>query len=102
MKRNFKITESQYNAALQEGVTLAADVNAANGDINKAVRDTKQQAIKSGVNVKDATISLNANDVDENKILTIKDMKLSYLHEDKKRNSTLFTISNFIKKYNLK
>ena len=53
MKR-FKITEEQYKSALKEGVTLKADVQAANGDVKKAIDTSKQQALKSGVNLNDA------------------------------------------------
>ena len=43
MKR-FKITEEQYKSALKEGVTLKADVQAANGDVKKAIDNSTKVA----------------------------------------------------------
>ena len=101
MKR-FKITEEQYKAALKEGVTLKADVQAANGDVKKAIDTSKQQALKSGVNLNDATIEIDAKDTNESKLISIGELKRKYIIENKKANSELMNFAEVIKRYNLK
>lgn len=101
MKR-FKITEEQYKSALKEGVTLKADVQAANGDVKKAIDTSKQQALKSGVNLNDATIEIDAKDTNENKLISIGELKRKYIIENKKANSELMNFAEVIKRYNLK
>lgn len=97
--RGFKITESQYNAALAEGLLIKADVDGANGDVNQAIQNSKQQAIRSGVNLDDATFAVDADDTNESKVLSIKDIKRKYLHEDKIKNSKLLNVRDFINTY---
>jgi hypothetical protein len=96
--KNFKITEEQYNMAVTEGLTLQADVQAANGDVKKAVDTTKQQAIKNGVKLDNAVIQINAN---ESKKLSIRDIKTHYIMECKKKHSKLMKVEDFITKYGL-
>ena len=94
MARKIKITNEQYNNAISEGITLSADVEAAGGDVNKAVETTKQEARASGVDISKAKIEIPAN---ENKLITKKQIiesRLKYLKE----NSTLYTIKDFLKK----
>ena len=100
MKR-FKITEEQYKSALKEGVTLKADVQAANGDVKKAIDNSKQQALKSGVNLNDATIEIDAKDTNESKLISIGELKRNYIMENKKAKSELMSFADIIKKYNL-
>lgn len=56
--KKIKITEEQYKQALDEGITLNADVSAANGDIKQAVEKTKMNAQKNGVDLNNATIQI--------------------------------------------
>ena len=100
--RNFKITKEQYDMALEEGITLKADVAGANGDVKKAIENSKQQAVKNGINLDNATIAIDAKDTNESKVITIKELKKHYLSEDKKRNSILINEKDFITKYNIK
>lgn len=97
--KKFKISEEQYNLAVQEGITLQADVEAANGNIERAVNNTKQQARANGINLGDATIAIDGDDVNENRVITIGELKRNILMEDKKRNSKLFTVGEFIRNF---
>ena len=97
MARKFVISEEQYNMALKEGVTLNADVAAAGGDVKRAVDTTKQEALKNGVKMDDATISIKAADTNESIFV-----KKSKLQESRlkalKRNSEIYTVRDFMKK----
>lgn len=101
MARKFVISEEQYNMALKEGVTLNADVAAAGGDVKRAVDTTKQEALKNGVKMDDATISIKAADTNESIFV-----KKSKLQESRlkalKRNSEIYTIRDFMKKLDSK
>lgn len=94
--RKFKISEEQLNAAVAEGITLQADVEAADGNIERAVNNTKQQARQSGINLGDATIAIDGDDVNEGRLVTIGEIKRQMLMEDKRRNSVLFSVGEFI------
>ncbi len=96
--RKFKITEEQYNMAVTEGLTLQADVQAANGDVKKAIETTKQQALKNGVKLDNAVIQINAN---EGKLISIGDIKTRYVNECKEKHSEVMTVEDFIKRYKL-
>lgn len=101
--RNIKLTEEQYNFALSEGVTLKADVQSANGDVKKAVDNTKQQAIKNGVNLNNATIEIDGKDTNENyNYYSIGYLKRKALHEQKEKYSRLMSVKDFIKYINKK
>lgn len=97
MARKFVISEEQYNMALKEGVTLNADVAAAGGDVKRAVDTTKQEALKNGVKMDDATISIKAAETNEGILV-----KKSKLQESRlkalKRNSEIYTVRDFMKK----
>ena len=97
MARKFVISEEQYNMALKEGVTLNADVAAAGGDVKRAVDATKQEALKNGVKMDDATIAIKAEETNESVFI-----KKSELHESRlkalKRNSEVYTVRDFMKK----
>lgn len=97
MARKFVISEEQYNMALKEGVTLNADVAAAGGDVKRAVDTTKQEALKNGVKMDDATISIKAAETNESIFV-----KKSKLQESRlkalKRNSEIYTVRDFMKK----
>ena len=97
MARKFVISEEQYNMALKEGVTLNADVAAAGGDVKRAVDATKQEALKNGVKMDDATIAIKAAETNESVLI-----KKSELHESRlkalKRNSEVYTVRDFMKK----
>ena len=56
MGKKFKITEEQYNKCLAEDITLNADVDAAGGDVKKAV-DTNQLDIDIEVEYTDKWIN---------------------------------------------
>ena len=101
MARKFVISEEQYNMALKEGVTLNADVAAAGGDVKRAVDATKQEALKNGVKMDDATIAIKAAETNESVFI-----KKSELHESRlkalKRNSEIYTVRDFKKKLDSK
>ena len=69
MARKIHISEEQHRYLMQEGVTLNADVAAAHGDVNQAIKNTKEQARKDGVDIDNATISINAKDNNENQVI---------------------------------
>lgn len=93
--RKFKITEEQRQYAIKEGLTLNADVDAAGGDVRKAVETTKQQAQKSGVDPKKATIQIPPSN--ESRIITKKQMMENRLKKFKS-NSDYFTVNEFMKR----
>ena len=93
MARKFVISEEQYNMALKEGVTLNADVAAAGGDVKRAVDATKQEALKNGVKMDDATIAIKAAETNESVFI-----KKSELLKALKRNSEVYTVRDFMKK----
>ena len=97
MARKFVISEEQYNMALKEGVTLNADVAAAGGDVKRAVDTTKKEALKNGIKMDDATISIKAAETNEGILV-----KKSKLQESRlkalKRNSEIYTVRDFMRK----
>jgi hypothetical protein len=101
MARKFVISEEQYNMALKEGVTLNADVAAAGGDVKRAVDTTKKEALKNGIKMDDATISIKAAETNEGILV-----KKSKLQESRlkalKRNSEIYTVRDFMKKLDSK
>ena len=74
MGKKFKITEEQYNKCLAEDITLNADVDAAGGDVKKAIDTTKQEAQKNGVDMTKATIQVPGKSVAEGRIITKKEL----------------------------
>lgn len=93
MGRNFKISREQYEQALSEGITLNADVDACNGNVNQAIQKTKQKAKESGVDLSQATISIPASN--ESKLITKKELKENRL-KVLKANSKLFSVKDFV------
>ena len=96
MGNTFKITEEQYNKLMAEDVTLNADVAATNGDVKKAVDNTRQEAQKNGIDLNKATIQIPGNVANENKLITKKTLienRLKVLKE----HSTLYRFEDFIK-----
>lgn len=92
--RKIKITEEQRQYALKEGITLNADVDAAGGDVKKAVDTTKQQAQKSGVDIKKATIQIPPSN--ESRVITKREMMESRLKK-LKQNSDYYQVREFMK-----
>lgn len=97
MARKICITEEQYNMALKEGVKLTADVAGANGDVKRAVDTTKQNAEKEGV--KDYDIEISGSELSEKKLVTKRELQENRL-KSLKKNSNVYTVKDFIKKYN--
>ena len=97
MARNFLISEEQHNIALKEGVTLNADVVAAGGDVKRAVDTAKQEAMKNGVKMDDATISIKATDTNESVFIKKSELQESRL-KALKRNSEVYTVKDFMQK----
>ena len=87
--------------ALKEGVTLNADVAAAGGDVKRAVDTTKKEALKNGIKMDDATISIKAAETNEGILV-----KKSKLQESRlkalKRNSEIYTVRDFMRKLDSK
>ena len=90
----YKITEEQYNAALAEGVSITADVNATNGDVAKAVETAKDQARKSGLDLNSTTIEIPASN--ESVFKTVKQLSEERF-SNLKKNATYYTVNDFIK-----
>lgn len=99
MGKRFKISKEQYEHALSEGITLNADVDACNGDVNQAVQKTKQNAKESGVDLSQATINVPAQSSNESKLITKKQLQENRL-KVLKSNSKLFSVRDFVKKIN--
>lgn len=97
MARKFVISEEQYNMALKEGVTLNADVAAAGGDVKRAVDTTKKEALKNGVKMDDATISIKAAETNESVFVKKSELQESRL-KALKRNSEVYTVRDFMQK----
>ena len=97
MARKFVISEEQYNMALKEGVTLNADVAAAGGDVKRAVDATKQEALKNGVKMDDATIAIKAAETNESVFIKKSELQESRL-KALKRNSEVYTVKDFMQK----
>lgn len=93
--RKIKITEEQRQYALSEGITLNADIDAAGGDVKKAVDTAKQQAQKSGVDIKKATIQIPPSN--ESKVITKKQMMENRLKKFK-QNSDYYQVNEFVKR----
>lgn len=97
MAKRLVITEEQYKNLIKEGVTLKADVDAANGDVKKAIDTTKQEAAKSGIKLDNATIEVPANEgPNEGKVVKLSALKESRL-KVLKENSQLYTVKDFMK-----
>lgn len=93
MGRKFRLTEEQVNMLKESGVTLTADLSAANGDVSKAVETTKQEASQSGIDPKKVNIQIPAT---ENKIITKKSIYENRLNALKKT-STVYSLKDFFK-----
>ncbi|MCD8207927.1 MAG: hypothetical protein LUD72_08335 [Bacteroidales bacterium] len=94
-KPTFLITEEQYDMAIKEGIVLNADLAAANGDVNKAVTTTRQQAQQSGVNLDDASIQLPASTTES--VLITKDQLKEARRKALYAKSKLYTAEEFNK-----
>lgn len=94
MGRRFKITEEQYKQALAEGVTIAADVSAANGDVKKAVDTAKDEATKNGMKLSDTSIEVPAN-YNEGRLYTKRQLQENYRRR-LKENSRVYTVGEFM------
>lgn len=93
--RKLKITEEQAKALVAEGVTLNANVAATNGNVDQAVRNTKQQARNSGLDLKDATIQIAADETNESRVMSAKDVREARLNSLRKHAQT-FTVKDFM------
>lgn len=94
MARRFKITEEQRKYALSEGITINADVQAANGDVKKAVDNARKDAQNSGVNPNKVNINIPAN---ENKVRAMRSVAEQRLRSSK-ANSTVYSVRDFMSK----
>ncbi len=96
MGKKICITEEQYNMAIKEGVTINADLGAANNDPKKAYDTAKNEADKQGL--KSGQYNIQFPNVQESKIITKKQLQENRLKELKK-NSELYTVKDFVKKF---
>ena len=96
MGRKIRITEEQYNMALKEGVTINADLGAANNDPKKAYDAAKTEADKQGL--KNGEYNIQFPNVQESKFITKKQLQENRLKELKK-NSEVFTLKDFAKAF---
>jgi hypothetical protein len=94
MKRTFKITEEQRKYALQEGITVNANLDAANGDVKSAVDTAKQEAQKSGADPKKVSVCIPPSN--ESRIITKKEMMEARLKKFKE-NSDYYEVGEFKK-----
>jgi len=97
MGRKIRITEEQYNMAIREGVSINADLSAANNDPKKAFDDAKGNAEKQGL--KPGEYSITFANVQENKLITKKQLQENRL-KALKENSQVYTVKDFINKFN--
>ena len=93
--RTVKITEEQYKTAIDEGVTITADTKAFNGDVGQAAAAAKNDAEKSGVNLKDVKIEVPC--ATEAKVASKDNLSEDTLKKLIK-NSELYSVSDFLKK----
>lgn len=96
MAKKVVITEEQYNMLMQEDIALKADVAAANGDVNKAIQTTKQEAQKNGVNLSNATIEVPASQLGESKIISLKQLRENRIRL-LRENSQYLKLNDFFK-----
>lgn len=92
--KKIRITEEQRQYAIKEGLTLTADVDAAGGDVKKAVDNTKKQAQNSGVDPKKTTIQIPP-EANEGKFISKKTMIENRLKK-LKRNSDFYSLKEFV------
>lgn len=93
MGKRFKLTEEQYNILKENGVTLTADLNATNGNVEQAVANTKKNASDNGINPNKVNIQIPAS---ESKIITKKTIYENRL-KSLKETSKIYTIKDFMK-----
>lgn len=98
MSKRCRITEEQYNSLVKEGVTLTADVAATNGDVNRAIDNTRKEAQKNGVDLNKANIQLPANaGMAEGRLIT-KQTLIENRLKVLKEHSKLYSLNDFIKR----
>lgn len=97
MGRKIRITEEQYNMAIREGVTINADLDAANGDPKKAFDTAKANAEKEGL--KSGEYNVEFPNVQESKLITKKQLQENRL-KALKENSQVYSVKDFINKFN--
>lgn len=97
MARQLRITEEQARMLRAEGITLNADVAATNGNVDQAVRNTRQQAKDSGVDLKDVTIQVPGSDTNESKsnIIPVKKLRENRLNA-LRQHAQKFTVKDFM------
>ena len=96
MARKICITEEQYNMALREGVTVNADLTSSNNDPKQAFDKAKGEAEKQGL--KSGEYNIQFSNVQEGKLVSKKQLQENRLKALKK-NSELYSVKDFIKKY---
>jgi len=96
MARKIRITEEQYNMALREGVTVNADLTSSNNDPKQAFDKAKGEAEKQGL--KSGEYNIQFSNVQEGKLVSKKQLQENRLKALKK-NSELYSVKDFIKKY---
>ena len=100
MARRFKITEEQYRKALDEGITLQADPSTTGGDEIRAIQNTRKKAQDANVDLSKATIQIPGK-ANESRIVSKSALKENRMSE-LKRNSKVYSVSDFISKLNKK
>lgn len=98
MGKNIKITEEQYKQIVKEGVVLKANVQGTNGDVTQAINNTKSEAQKNGVNLKDATIEIDGKDINNESVLLTKKQLVEMQLKKMKKNSRTLKVSEFMEK----
>lgn len=97
MARQLRITEEQARMLRAEGITLNADVAATNGNVDQAVRNTRQQAKDSGVDLKDVTIQVPGSDTNESQSGIIPMKKVCEARFDAfRRHAQKYTVRDFM------
>lgn len=94
MGKNIKITEAQRQYLMSEGFTVDADVQAAGGDVVKAVNTAKEQIRQSGANPKDAKIQINA----ESRTISVKDLRNDRIKK-LTEHAMHYTVKDFIQQF---
>ena len=96
MARKICITEEQYKMALREGVTVNADLSAANNDPKQAFDKAKDEAEKQGL--KRGEYNIQFSNVQEGKLISKKQLQENRLKAFKE-NSEVYTVKDFINKF---
>lgn len=99
MANHIILSEKQYHKFKQllEGVRIDVDPSSTNGDMNAALRNSKQEAEKHGLKSGDVEYIVTGNDMQESKLISLSQLKENRL-KVLKENSEVYSVKEFMKK----